>query len=59
MVLYNDNFKDARHLTTKGDFRDQYAEGQGTSPTQNHHKDNRSNKKTKAKLENFNFLVCV
>lgn len=35
MVLHKDNFKDARHLTTKGNLRDQYAEGQYANPTQN------------------------
>ena len=63
IVLYKDNFKDARHLTTKRNFRDQYADGQVTSPTENHHKDRRSNKKNtpknKAKLENFGFLLCL
>lgn len=59
MVLYKDNFKDARQLTTKGNFRHQYAEGQGTSPIETHHKDSRSNKKkTKPNLK-ISISCCV
>lgn len=59
MALYKDNFKVAKHLTTKCNFGDQYAEEQATGPTRNHHKDSRSNKQQSNLKTSNSYCVFV